>query len=130
LRDMKPFWFVKNCFLATSLVTVAVMIPLNSIIIVHPYEPVCVSCLVTVYGSLIVFTTFGLFLLQCSGGWWYNATLKSLTVVALIALLARIPWFHAFAQPRFVSFLITLASALLKDSPTVSVDPLSIRMSS
>lgn len=87
-RETKSFWLVSNVLLATSLVTLAVMIPLNSVIIAHPYEPVCVSCLVTVYAALIAFVTLWLCLLQGAGSKrLYSGTLKALTVAALIALL-------------------------------------------
>lgn len=74
--------------IAINVVTLSLVVPLNSHILAHPYEPVCISCLCTVYGSGILVVGFSLFL----ANWWGGEKIalrvqKSLSIVALVSFL-------------------------------------------
>ncbi len=74
--------------IAINVVTLLFMAPLNSLILAHPYEPVCVSCLCTIYGGGILVVGFSLFL----ANWWGGEKLalraqKFLSIVALVSFL-------------------------------------------
>ena len=74
--------------IAINVVTLLLMVPLNSHILAHPYEPVCISCLFSVYGGGILVVGFSLFL----ANWWGGEKIalrvqKSLTVVGIVSFL-------------------------------------------
>ncbi len=74
--------------IAINVVTLSFMVPLNSHILAHPYEPVCISCLLTVYGGGILVVGFSLFL----ANWWGGEKIalrvqKFLTVIGIISFL-------------------------------------------
>lgn len=74
--------------IAVNVVTLSLMVPLNSHILAHPYEPVCISCLLTVYGGGILVVGFSLFL----ANWWGGEKIalriqKSLTVIGIVSFL-------------------------------------------
>ena len=74
--------------IAINVVTLSFMIPLNSHILAHPYEPVCLSCLLTVYGGGILVVSFALFL----ANWWGGEKIalrvqKFLTVIGIVSFL-------------------------------------------
>ena len=80
--------FAKNLLLAISIVTLAVIVPLNSVILRHPYEPVCVSCLVVLYAVPIAVVGLGIHLCKVFGkGRLHEITLITLTTLAIIAFL-------------------------------------------
>ena len=54
--------------IAINVITLSLMAPLNSLILAHPYEPVCISCLCTIYGGGILVVGFSLFLANRYGG--------------------------------------------------------------
>ena len=71
-----------------NVVTLVFMAPLNSLILAHPYEPVCISCLFTAYGFGILVVGFSLFLVH----WWADEKVallvqKILSIVALVSFL-------------------------------------------
>lgn len=73
---------------AVNVVTLSLMAPLNSLILAHPYEPVCLSCLCRIYEGGILVVGFSLFL----ANWWGGETIalrvrKSLSIVALVSFL-------------------------------------------
>ena len=74
--------------IAINVVTLSLMVPLNSLILAHPYEPVCISCLCTIYGFGIL--AVGLFLVLAN--WWGGEKItlraqKTLSIVALVSFL-------------------------------------------
>ena len=74
--------------IAINVVTLSLMVPLNSHILAHPYEPVCISCLLTVYGGGILVVGFPLLL----ANWWGGEKIalrvqKSLTVIGIVSFL-------------------------------------------
>ena len=74
--------------IAINVVTLLLMAPLNNLILAHPYEPVCISCLLTVYGGGIL--VMGLFLVLAN--WWGSEKIalrvqKSLTVIGIVSFL-------------------------------------------
>ena len=74
--------------IAVNVVTLLLMAPLNSLILAHPYEPVCFSCLCGIYGGGIFVVGFSLFL----ANWWGGEKIalrvqKSLSIVALVSFL-------------------------------------------
>ncbi len=74
--------------IAINVVTLSLMVPLNSHILAHPYEPVCISCLCTVYGSGILVVGFSLFL----ANWWGGEKIalrvqKFLTAIGIVSFL-------------------------------------------
>ena len=74
--------------IAINVVTLSFMVPLNSHILAHPYEPVCISCLGTVYGGGILLVGFFLFL----ANWWGGEKIalrvqKSLTAIGIVSFL-------------------------------------------
>jgi len=71
--------------IAMNVITLFFMAPLNSLILAHPYEPVCISCLCTVYGCGILVVGFFLFV----ANWWGGEKIalrvqKFLSIVALV----------------------------------------------
>ena len=74
--------------IAINVVTLSLMVPLNSHILAHPYEPVCISCLLTVYGGVILVVGFSLFLANWGGGEKIALRVqKTLSIVALVSFL-------------------------------------------
>lgn len=74
--------------IAVNVVTLLLMAPLSSLILAHPYEPVCISCLCAIYGSGILVVGFSL----CLANWWGGARIalrveKFLSIVALVSFL-------------------------------------------
>ena len=74
--------------IAINVVTLSLMVPLNSLILAHPYEPVCIACLFTIYGGGILVVGFTLFL----ANWWGGEKIalrlqKSLTVIGIVSFL-------------------------------------------
>ncbi|MYC27915.1 MAG: sulfatase-like hydrolase/transferase [Nitrospira sp. SB0662_bin_26] len=74
--------------IAINVVTLSLMVPLNSHILAHPFEPVCISCLLTVYGGGILVAGFSLFL----ANWWGGEKIalrvqKFLTVIGIVSFL-------------------------------------------
>ena len=74
--------------IAINVVTLFFMAPLNSLILAHPYEPICISCLLTVYGGGILIVGFFLFVTN----WWGGEKIalrvqKFLSIVALVSFL-------------------------------------------
>jgi Sulfatase len=83
--------FAKNLLLAISLVTLAAMVPLNSVILANPDESLCLLCLVTVYAVSIAFIFLWLSLSEnIWGGKLYCYSLNTFTVVALIFFFSAI----------------------------------------
>lgn len=73
---------------AVNVATLLLMAPLNSLVLAHPYEPVCIPCLCTIYGVGILVVGFSLFL----ANWWGGEKIalrvqKSLSIVALVSFL-------------------------------------------
>ena len=83
--------FLTNLLLAVSVVTLAIMVPLDSVILGNPDESLCLSCLVTIYGVSIACIALWLILSQTIGGdKLYGYSLNTLTVVSLIFFLSAI----------------------------------------
>jgi len=83
--------FAKNMLLAVSIVTLGVIVPLNSLILAQPDEWLCLSCLLTVYAVSIAFIFLWLSLCQIIlGDKLYTYSLNTFTVVALIFFLNAI----------------------------------------
>ncbi len=74
--------------IAINVVTLSLMVPLNSHILAHPYEPVCISCLGTVYGGGILLVGFSLFLANRWGGEKIALRVqKFLTAIGIVSFL-------------------------------------------
>ena len=74
--------------IAVNVATLLLMAPLNSLVLAHPYEPVCIPCLCTIYGVGILVVGFSLFL----ANWWGGEKIalrvqKALSIVALVSFL-------------------------------------------
>ena len=79
---------LENMWLSSSLVTLAVALPLNSVILANPYEPVCVSCLLNIYGGTLLGLTLFLTISQKAfRGKYYAIVLIAFTVLALVLIL-------------------------------------------
>ena len=75
----------RNLLLAVSIVTLAVMVQLNSLILAQPDEWLCLSCLLTFYAIPIVFITLWLCLIQnIWDGKAYAYSLYTCIVAALV----------------------------------------------
>ena len=73
---------------AVNVVTLLLMTPLNSLILAHPYEPVCLACLCGIYVVGILVVGFSLVL----ANWWGGEKIalrvqKFLSIVALVSFL-------------------------------------------
>ena len=74
--------------IAINVVTLSLMVPLNSHILAHPYEPVCLSCLGTVYVGGILLVGFSLFFANRWGGEKIALRVqKSLTAIGIVSFL-------------------------------------------
>ena len=74
--------------IAINVITLLFITPLNSLILVYPYELVCISCLCTIYGGGILVVGFSLFLANRWGGEKIALRVqKSLSIVALVSFL-------------------------------------------
>ena len=74
--------------IAINVITLSLMVPLNSLILAHPYEPVCISCLCIIYGFGILAVGLSLVL----ANWWGGEKIalrvqKSLTVIGIVSFL-------------------------------------------
>jgi hypothetical protein len=80
------FWSIlRNLLLAVSIVTLAVVVELNSLILAHPEEWLCLSCLLTVYSIPIGFITLWLCLSEYLwDGKLYAYSLYTFTMLALV----------------------------------------------
>lgn len=80
-----------DILLSVSLVTMSLMVPLNSLILANPDEAVCLECLLTVYAVTTLGLTGWLFVCRT---WWsekaYRYSLNSFTVVSLFFFLNTI----------------------------------------
>ena len=82
---------LKNLMLSTSLVTLGIVTPLNSLIIVYPFQPVCMRCLTNFYVVPIISLTLLLCFLRVVGqGRLYSPVLKTLTGFAIGVFLHAI----------------------------------------
>ena len=103
--------------IAVNVVTLSLMVPLNSHILAHPYEPVCISCLLTVYGGGILVVSFSLFL----ANWWGGEKIalrvqKFLTVIGLVSFLhliqlTMVP--SGWRTPYVILCVVVLAPAVI-----------------
>ena len=75
--------------IAINVVTLIFMAPLNSLILAHPYEPVCISCLFTIYGGGIFVVGFSLFL----ANWWGGEKI-ALRVQKFVSFVALVSFLH------------------------------------
>ena len=75
--------------IAINVATLSLMAPLNSLILAHPYEPVCISCLSTVYGGGILVVGFSLFL----ANWWGGEKI-ALRVQKFLSIMAFVSFLH------------------------------------
>ena len=74
--------------IAINVITLLFITPLNSLILVYPYELVCISCLCTIYGGGILVVGFSLFLANRYGGEKTALRVqKTLSIVALVSFL-------------------------------------------
>ena len=74
--------------IAINVITLLFITPLNSLILAYPYELVCISCLLTVYGGGILVVGFSLFLANWRGGEKIALRVqKTLSIVALVSFL-------------------------------------------
>ena len=91
LRHVNMISFLTDLLLAVSLVTLAIVVPLNSLILGNPDELLCLSCLVTVYAVSIAVLTIWLYLSQAIGGDKpYRYCLNTFTCAALIVFFNAI----------------------------------------
>ena len=103
--------------IAVNVVTLSLMVPLNSHILAHPYEPVCISCLLTVYGGGILVVSFALFL----ANWWGGEKIalrvqKFLTVIGIVSFLhliqlTMVP--SGWRTPYVIICVVVLAPAVI-----------------
>ena len=103
--------------IAVNVVTLSLMVPLNSHILAHPYEPVCISCLLTVYGGGILVVSFSLFL----ANWWGGEKIalrvqKFLTVIGIVSFLhliqlTMVP--SGWRTPYVIICVVVLAPAVI-----------------
>lgn len=106
-----------SILIAINVVTLSLMVPLNSHILAHPYEPVCISCLCTVYGGGILVVGFSLFL----ANWWGGEKIalrvqKSLTVIGIVSFLhliqlTMVP--SGWRTPYVILCVVVLAPAVI-----------------
>ncbi len=75
--------------IAVNIVTLFFMAPLNSLILAHPYEQVCLSCLCTIYGGGILVVGFTLFM----ANWWGGEKI-ALRVQKFLSIVALVPFLH------------------------------------
>ncbi len=103
--------------IAINVITLMFMVPLNSLILAHPYEPVCISCLCTIYGGGILVVGFFLFL----ANWWGGEKIalrvqKSLSIVAIVSFLhlVQITMVSSSWRTLYVIFcVVVLAPAVI-----------------
>ncbi len=80
--------FVQVLLLGTSIVTLAVVVPLNSLILANPHEPLCISCLTMFYTIPIVLVSLWLYFCRgLLGGKIYAVSLKGLALVSMVFFL-------------------------------------------
>jgi len=126
LRHATSLFFPRNLMPAVSIVTLAVMVPLNSVILEHPDESLCLSCLVTVYAVPIAFITLWLCLSQNIGGDKLHCySLNTFTVVSLIVFLNAIQattipkaWRTPYVLMCVMTFLLLFFSFFRKGKQT------------
>ena len=95
--------FFAAVLIAINVITLLFISPLNSLILAHPYEPVCVSCLCTIYGGGILVVGFSLIVANWGGGEKIALRVqKTLSIVALVSFL------HAIQLTMIPSSLNTL----------------------
>ena len=95
--------FFAAVLIAINVITLLFITPLNSLILAHPYEPVCVSCLCTIYGGGILVVGFSLIVANWAGGEKIALRVqKTLSIVALVSFL------HAIQLTTIPSSLNTL----------------------
>ena len=92
-----------SVLIATNVVTLFFMAPLNSLILAHPYEPVCISCLCTIYGGGVLVVGFSLFF----ANWWGNEKI-ALRVQKFLSIVALVAFLHAIQVTTVPSSLNTL----------------------
>jgi hypothetical protein len=110
---MTPWSLLRNVLLAVSLVTLAEMIPLNSLVLSHPDEWLCLSCLLTVYAVSIAVLTLWLSLLQLlRDGKLYAFSLYACTVVALVFFFVTIQ-VAAIPRPWVAPYVIACGLGLV-----------------
>ena len=103
--------------IAVNVITLVFMTPLNSLILAHPYEPVCLSCLNTIYGGGILVVGFFLFL----ANWWGGEKIalrlqKSLTVIGIVSFLHLIQFTmvpSAWRTLYVIGCVVALAPAVI-----------------
>ena len=95
--------FFASALIAINVVTLLLMAPLNSLILAHPYEPVCISCLCTIYGGGILVVGFSLIV----ANWWGSEKI-ALRVQKTLSILALVTFLHAIQLTTIPSSLNTL----------------------
>ena len=103
--------------IAINVITLSLMVPLNSLILAHPYELVCISCLCTIYGVGIL--AVGLFLVLANWGGGDKIALrvqKFLSIVALVSFLhaIQLTMIHSSSNTLYViGCVVVLAPAVI-----------------
>ena len=103
--------------IAINVITLSLMAPLNSLILAHPYEPVCISCLCTIYGGGILVVGFSLILADWYGGEKIALRVqKTLSIVALVCFLhlIQLTMISSSSNTLYVIFcVVVLAPAVI-----------------
>jgi hypothetical protein len=109
------WWSVlRNFLLAASIVTLAVMVPLNSLILSHPQEWLCLSCLLTAYAVSVAVLTLWLSLTQYIwDGRVYAVGLGVCTVAALAFFFCAVQVSGVVPRPWIAPYVIACAVGLL-----------------
>ncbi len=94
--------FFQILFLLLELATLGTISPVNSVIIAHPFQPVCVSCLVIFYGASWAGITIGLFIVQYF--WGISAYRKFLNTLLIVVLISFLNAFQASSISKFWQF--------------------------
>ncbi len=76
-----------SALVAVNVITLWFMVPLNSIILAQPHEPVCLSCLFTIYGGGMLAVACFLLLVHWGGDKLAVRVQKSLSVLGLVSFL-------------------------------------------
>ena len=92
-----------SVLIAINVVTLSLMASLNSLILAHPYEPICIACLFTIYGGGIFVVGISLFL----ANWWGGEKI-ALRVQKILSIVALVPFLHVIQLTMVPSSLNTL----------------------
>lgn len=104
----------RNFLLAVSIVTLAEMAPLNSLILSHPQEWLCLSCLLTTYAASVAVLTLWLSMTQYIwSGRLYLFSLCVCTGAALAFFFSTVQVSGVIRRPWIAPYVIACALGLL-----------------